>query len=100
MKLLTEKEFETAINANQKVILQFSAEWCGPCKTLSPMLEKQTEHLSDVTIYKIDIADQTSLAKKFNVRSIPKLVLFVDGSLKKEAVGMMNESKLQNFIDS
>tara|TARA_A100001515_G_scaffold7489_1_gene6300 strand:- start:524 stop:826 length:303 start_codon:yes stop_codon:yes gene_type:complete len=100
MKLLTENELDQVTNDNKKVLLQFSATWCMPCKTLTPVIENYVKGKGDIVAYKVDISDQQALAQKFNVRSVPKLVLFVNGTVSKEAVGMMNEAKLKMFIES
>ena len=57
-------DFDTAVKSNVNVIVQFSADWCGPCKKLTPILENFADTRDDVTVYKVDISDQTDLASK------------------------------------
>jgi len=98
MKTIDASEFEKAVQSNTNVIIQFSADWCGPCKRLTPIVESFVEGRADVTAFKVDIGTQTDLATKYQVRSIPKLVFFRDGSISNEKVGLVNESKLQELI--
>lgn len=90
--------FDTAIKSNVNVIVQFSADWCGPCKKLTPILENFADNRDDVTVYKVDISDQTDLASKYNVRSIPKLVFFKNGNQTNEKIGLVNEGKLVELL--
>lgn len=90
--------FDTAVKSNVNVIVQFSADWCGPCKKLTPILENFADNRDDVTVYKVDISDQTDLASKYNVRSIPKLVFFKNGNQTNEKIGLVNEGKLMELL--
>ncbi len=98
MKTIDASEFEDAVKSNTNVIIQFSADWCGPCKRLTPIVENFVDARDDVTAYKVDIGEQTDLATKYQVRSIPKLIFFRDGTLSNEKVGLVNESKLSELI--
>lgn len=91
-------DFDTAVKSNVNVIVQFSADWCGPCKKLTPILENFADNRDDVTVYKVDISDQTDLASKYNVRSIPKLVFFKNGNQTNEKIGLVNEGKLVELL--
>jgi thioredoxin 1 len=98
VKTIDASEFEDAVKSNTNVIIQFSADWCGPCKRLTPIVENFVDARDDVTAYKVDIGEQTDLATKYQVRSIPKLIFFRDGTLSNEKVGLVNESKLSELI--
>lgn len=91
-------DFDTAVKSNVNVIVQFSADWCGPCKRLTPILENFADTRDDVTVYKVDISDQTDLASKYNVRSIPKLVFFKNGNQTNEKIGLVNEGNLVELL--
>lgn len=91
-------DFDTAVKSNVNVIVQFSADWCGPCKRLTPILENFADNRDDVTVYKVDISDQTDLASKYNVRSIPKLVFFKNGNQTNEKIGLVNEGNLVELL--
>ena len=98
MKVISDGDFQNAINSNSNVIVQFSADWCGPCKRLSPVLESFASTREDLSVFKVDVEQSQILAEQFEIKSIPKVVLFRNGSQINESIGMMNEEKLQNFI--
>ena len=98
MKVITAADFDKAVSSNKNVIVQFSADWCGPCKRLSPILEKFAESNDSYSVFKVDVSDSQGLAEKYSVQSIPKVVLFTNGVHTKDAVGFMNETKLSQFI--
>ena len=98
MKVISDGDFQNAINSNSNVIVQFSADWCGPCKRLSPVLENFANSRDGLSVFKVDVEQSPILAEQFEIKSIPKVVLFRNGSQINESIGMMNEEKLQNFI--
>tara|TARA_R110001592_G_scaffold57545_2_gene174872 strand:- start:7416 stop:7715 length:300 start_codon:yes stop_codon:yes gene_type:complete len=98
MKTISSEEFKKAINSNAKVIVQFSADWCGPCKTLSPVLDSFAETKNDLSVYKVNIDDNRDLVTEFKIRSIPKIVLFKNGMQTNESIGLITKEKLNEFI--
>ena len=84
----------------KKTLLQFSASWCGPCNALSPILTKVAESL-DIGLQKIDIDDDKNkdIVSKFQIRSIPTVILFEDNKPVDQFVGMKSEQKIINFIN-
>lgn len=98
MKVISDGDFQTAINSNSNVIVQFSADWCGPCRQLSPVLENFANTRDDLSVFKVDVEQSQVLAERFEIKSIPKVVLFKDGSQVNESVGMMSTEKLEKFI--
>ena len=79
----------------EKVLVDFYANWCGPCKMLSPILEKVKD---DIKIIKVDIDKYQLLARDYNVMSIPCLILFDNGKEVRRNVGYIKESELKSFI--
>ena len=90
------KEFDEAIKGD-KVLVDFYADWCGPCKMISPVLE-QVEKEEDVTVVKVNVDELQDLAMQFGVMTIPNLKLFEKGKIKNENVGLMSKEEVKNFI--
>ena len=85
-------DFDKIINS--RVLVDFYAEWCGPCKMLGPVLDG----IKDIEIVKVNVDEYQDLARKYGVMSIPCLILFDDGKEVKRNVGFMNEAKIKEFI--
>ena len=92
--LENEKEFKELIKSN-KILVDFFANWCGPCKMLAPVLEK-TE--SDVKVIKVDTDEFEDLAREYGVMSIPTLVLLENGKEVKRNIGFIDKNKLEDFL--
>lgn len=94
-------KFNDLINGEQPILIDFHAEWCGPCKTLAPILQQVKSNLSDsVKIIKIDIDKNPQVAQKFQVRGVPTLILFKEGNLLWRQSGVMPADDLTNVIKS
>ena len=86
--------FEQSINSEKLVIVDFFAEWCGPCKMLAPILDELSEENDDIEIYKINVDDEPDLAKRFSVSSIPTLVSFKSGGEHNRLVGVRSKDAI------
>lgn len=94
-------EFDTQIANNSKVIIDFFATWCGPCKMLSPVLEKIADENPDITILKVDVDKLSELAVKYAVYSIPQMNFFKDGKeVGEPLVGFRGSDALMEEISS
>lgn len=88
MEVINEKQFEELVlKAKGKVLVDFFATWCGPCKMLHPVLEQVEKEVEDVKIYKVDVDQEEDLARSYQVTSIPYMVLFVDGKPIQKVLG-------------
>ena len=93
--------FETdVLQAEQPVLLDFWAEWCGPCKMIAPILDEiASEYKDKVRVAKINIDENPQTPPKFNIRGIPTLLLFKGGSVAAQKVGAVSKSQLADFLD-
>ena len=98
----TDNKFEADISStNLTVIVDFWAEWCGPCKQIGPILEEISEEKKDnLKILKLNIDENPQTPQKYGVRGIPTLMLFKDGNLVDTKVGSLPKSALTAWIDS
>lgn len=95
---LTQDNFNQTIEDNDIVLLDFWAEWCGPCKTFGPIFEKVSEQHEDVTFGKIDTDEQQALGAAFEVRSIPTIMAIRDGVMVFKQAGVLPEAALEDLI--
>ena len=92
-KTSSTNEFEEVI-ASGKVLVDFFATWCGPCRMLTPVLEELSEEVSDVTIVKVDVDQDGALAQRFGIMAVPTMILFENGEPVKQLQGFMNKEAL------
>ena len=94
----TTDTFDTEVlKADGKVIVDFWAEWCGPCHAVSPVLDRIAEE-HEVKLVKVNIDEQQDLAQRYGVASIPFMVLFEDGQPQAQAIGAMPKSSLERAL--
>jgi thioredoxin 1 len=95
------EKFDELIGGNIPVLVDFSAEWCGPCKMMAPVLEQLKDKMEDkIRILKIDVDRNRDRAGKYRIQSVPTLILFQDGMTKWSGVGVMTSNYLENVINS
>jgi thioredoxin 1 len=93
---LTDSTFDEEVNgAVELVVVDFWAEWCGPCKLIGPVLEElASEHPGTLRVTKVNVDDNPDVARRFEIMSIPTLMLFKDGVAKKRLIGAKGKQQL------
>ena len=99
-KKITDESFETdVVKASMPTVVDFWAEWCGPCKQIGPALEEISDELKDqVVIAKHNIDEEPNSPTKYGIRGIPTMLLFKDGKLKATKVGATTKSNIVSWI--
>lgn len=97
---VTDATFDQEVLASEKpVIVDFWAEWCGPCHAVSPVLERIAEEREDeLKLVKVNIDEQPELAQRYGIASIPTMILFEDGEPKKAAIGAQPKTSLERQL--
>jgi len=101
IKHITNENFESdVLKSGEPVLMDFWAEWCGPCKMLAPILDQiADEYKGRLQVAKLDVEENQAIAMQFGVRSIPTLILFKGGVVEAQHVGMLSKEQLNKLLD-
>ena len=102
IKVVSDTSFEKdVVNSSKPVLVDFWAEWCGPCKALSPILDEiANEYDGRITIAKVNVDENAQIPPKYGIRGIPTMLLFKDGIVEATKVGALSKANLSAFLDS
>lgn len=98
-KIYSEDFTPMVIKAPKVVLVDFFADWCGPCKMLAPVLDELSTSNPEIDFFKINVDENQDIANAFEISSIPCLILFKDGEEVDRAVGFRNKQQLQEFLN-
>ena len=96
---LNNENFDELINEG-KTLVDFYAEWCGPCKMIGPVIEEIANERKDIKVIKVNVDEHGSIAQKYGVMSIPTLILFNNGNIVKQNVGFLPKENIIDLIDN
>lgn len=98
--VVTSKNFENEVLKSEKpVLVDFWASWCGPCKMVSPLIDELSEEHSEYKFCKVNVDDESALATKFNVMSIPNLVVFKNGEMTNQSAGARPKEEILELFN-
>ena len=98
LKINSDKFEEEVLKSKTPVLVDFNADWCGPCKMLKPIIEEFAENNDEIKVVSINIDDEDELSEKYNVSSIPCLVVFDKGEEIKRNVGLISKDDIESLI--
>ena len=94
-----DSNFETEVLKSDKAIVDFWAEWCGPCRVLGPRFEELSKEMTDIKFFKVNVDNNQQTAAKFEIRSIPTLLLFKKGQMVGKIIGALPKDSLKQKIE-
>ena len=97
VKEIKEEDFKETIKEG-RVLVDCYADWCGPCRMLSPIVDQLSEELKDINFYKLNVDDAEETSAEYGIMSIPTLLLFENGELKEQLVGFRSKDELLNIL--
>jgi thioredoxin 1 len=99
--IVTDESFERdVLNADQPVLVDFWAEWCGPCRQIAPALEAISDEMQNLTVAKLNVDDNPGMAARYGVRGIPTMMIFQHGQVAATKVGALPKSRIEEWIKS
>lgn len=98
IKELTTENFKEEVASEQKTLVDFWAPWCGPCKMLSPIVDEIAETTTDFKVGKVNVDEQTDIAREFSIAAIPTLLVFRNGKVINKSVGLLTKDEVLDLL--
>lgn len=98
LQTVKNEEFDSIVNQEGLVIVDFWAAWCGPCRTLLPIMENLSDEYSNIPMYKVNVDEEMDVATKLGVRNLPTLLFFKNGEIVDRLSGLQTKEKLASLI--
>ena len=98
LKVIKSNFNEEVLNSDKTVLIDFYADWCGPCKMISPVIEAVAKENQDIKVVKVNVDDAQDLAIQYDVMSIPTLVVIKNGEETKRVVGLVDKTEILNMV--
>ncbi len=99
LKITSDNFEEEVLNSNKTTIIDFYADWCGPCKMMSPIIDEIAEENNNIKVGKLNVDEAGDLAAKYNVMSIPTIIIFKNGIENKRFVGVTSKENILNVLN-
>ena len=100
IKHVKASEFNNEVLKSDKpVLVDFWADWCGPCKMLAPVMEQLSDEITDVEFYNIDVDENPDLAREYRIMNIPAVIAIKDGQVAGQQIGLVSKDDMKGFID-
>lgn len=100
MELVNKEQFNEIVNNNEIVLVDFFAEWCGPCKMLAPVLEQVAAEYPKVKIVKVDVDLEDELTQNFGIQSVPTVIFFYNSEMKQKFTGFVPKARFVALLDA
>ena len=100
VKKIEEKEFKNLINNQEKkVIVDCYADWCGPCRMLSPIIDELAEEIDNCECYKLNVDEAEEVSREYGIMTIPTILIFKEGNLENKSIGLKSKEELKSLIE-
>ena len=100
MEKINEQKFKELVESGKTIIIDFYADWCGPCRALGPILEELQEEYKDIIFCKVNVDEEENLAMGFRIQSIPNIVMIKDGKMVSNSLGLKSKNLLIEWIEN